>query len=422
MTAAIPFMAAAVLLLPLLGAGVAWIGGRVAAGDHRAYPVLAVNHLATLAWGTLVAMGALHQMFPAVLGVSAKPGRGALVQFAITTTGIAVLVAGFLARRTLWIAVGGTVTWVGITVFLWQVLRRVPQRRRWPLPATGVVVSLVYLWLAATWGAMMGWNWIRMFWPALLTHAGIGVHAVLGLVGWFCQLIISVSYYLLPRFTGNRQIGDGRLAAILWATNVGIALLVAAAFSALGSLARAGTLALSVAGALYAADLRSFVRGGTDRRPDLTNRHWWAITTMMALQTVVAAGWAVGWVPVEGRRAAVAAAVWVLFGFVTPAILGQLYKVTPFLIWHYRYAKGMSAAEVPRLQAPYHPTEGVLAFWLTTAAAALFPIAVLLQQPIAGTVAGALLLTGTLVFAYLMAASWIGAAVRTNLDGAAGRV
>jgi hypothetical protein len=357
-------------------------------------------------------MGALHQMFPAVLGVSAKPGRGALVQFAVTITGIAILVGGFLARQTMWIALGGTVTWVGIAVFAWQILRLTPQRRRWMLPATGVVLSAVYLLLAASWGLLMGWNWIYMFWPLLLTHAGPGVHAGLGLAGWFCQLIVSVSYYLLPRFTGNREVGDGNLAAILWALNIGIALLVAAAFAAVGPLARAGALALSVAGALYVADLRRFLRGTTDRKPDLTNHHWWAITAMTAFQVAVTAGWAVGWLPLEGRRVAASAAVWVLFGFVTPAILGQLYKVTPFLMWHYRYAKGMAAAEVSRLPAPYYPTEGVLAFWLTTGAAALLQAAVLLQQPIVGTLAGALFLAGTLVFARLIAASWIGAAMR----------
>jgi hypothetical protein len=262
----------------------------------------------------------------------------------------------------------------------------------------------------------MGWNWSYVFWPHLLTHAGIGVHAALGLAGWFCQLIVSVSYYLLPRFTGNRGVGNGNLAAILWALNIGVALLVAAALAAVGPLARAGALALSVAGALYAADLLRFLRGLADRRPDLTNRHWWAITAMTVFQVIVTAGWAVGWLSLDGRQVAVSAAVWALFGFVTPAILGQLYKVTPFLMWHYRYARGMTAAEVARLGAPYYPREGVVAFYLTTGAAALLLIAVLLRQPVLGTLAGTLLLAGTLVFAYLMAASWIGAVMRERTE------
>jgi len=40
-----------------------------------------------------------------------------------------------------------------------------------------------------------------------------------------------------------------------------------------------------------------------------------------------------------------------LLGWVTQAILGQLYKVTPFLIWYYR-ATIPNVSPIPRQRAP----------------------------------------------------------------------
>ena len=44
MTPAVPFMVAAVLLLPLADLGVALVAASIARGAFRTYPVLAVNH------------------------------------------------------------------------------------------------------------------------------------------------------------------------------------------------------------------------------------------------------------------------------------------------------------------------------------------------------------------------------------------
>jgi hypothetical protein len=90
--------------------------------------------------------------------------------------------------------------------------------------------------------------------------------------------------------------------------------------------------------------------------------------------------------------------------------MGQLYKVTPFLMWHYRFAKGMTPLEVPRLPAPYYPREGIAPFYLTATGGVLLSAAVAAGQPALGVLGGALLLIGGVGFWYLMAVSWIRAA------------
>jgi hypothetical protein len=406
-TAAVPFMAAACLLLFWAGLAVAAVSGLVAAGEWRSYPVLATNHLLTLGWGTLVALGALHQMFPALLGVSAKPGRAAAAHFALTAAGLLAVVLGLLATAPRWVATGGLVLVASALVFWAVLLRLIPRRRRWPPAATGVVLSSGYLLWTVSWGALMALNWNFQFWPALYTHLGLGVHAAVGLVGWFVQLVVAVSYYLLPRFTGVRGIPERRVVPLLWLLNASVALFVAAAVLGAPSAGRAGAFLLATAGGIYAFDLYRFLRGSRQQAPDLTNWHWWAIAAHTVVASAAGYLWAAGAWPTEGRRLAAAVAVLLLCGWVTLALMGQLYKVTPFLMWYYRYARGLSAYEVPRLSAPYFPRWGVGAFVLTAPAGTLLAASVLVGSVGLARVAGLLFAAGCAVYASGIAVSWI---------------
>ncbi len=270
MTSAIPFLATAVLLLPLVGVGLVLTVGKVTTGSYRAYPVLAINHLITLGWGTLTAMGAIYQLFPAMIGTSVRPGREVPRQFVLYGLGVIVLVGGFLLSQVGWIAAGGILTWTGAILFAALVLRQVRQRQRWSLPATGIVLSLGYLTLAVTWGLLMGLNWRWTFWARLLTLAGLGVHVALGVGGWFVQLIVSASYYLLPRFVGVRDFGTSWLGTILVVLNAGILIVVTAAFTGSGLLTRLGVAFLVLAGLLYAWDLERLLGRSQRTKPDLT--------------------------------------------------------------------------------------------------------------------------------------------------------
>lgn len=407
MTSAVLFPSAASVLLFGVAVAVLAASEPLAAGQWRTYPVLAANHLLTLGWGTLVAMGALHQMFPAVLGVSAKPGRAAATQFGLTLVGVAAVVAGLVTASAPLTAAGGVVVVTSVAAFLGLLLRLMPVRRRWPPPATGVLISLGYLFWTVLWGALMALNWNFQFWPALYTYLGLGVHAAVGLVGWFVQLVVAVSYYLLPRFTGVRTVSERRVLPLLALLNLSVAAFVAAAVFSTPTLARVGSALLSAAGLLYAVDVYRFLRGARQQAPDLTNWHWWAIAAQTTLAAAAGLLWAAGALPAEGRRLAAATAVLLLCGWVTLAIMGQLYKVTPFLMWYYRYARGLSPYEVPRLPAPYFPRWGVAAFWPTVAGGTLLPVSVLTGAHGLARVAAAAFAAGCAVYAAGIVLSWV---------------
>ena len=136
------FLAAAVLGLPVVAAAVAFAAPRLASMQYRSMPVLAVTHLVTLGWGTMVAMGSLNQLLPAAAGVRWLPGRSVRAQFLLYSFGVAVLVAGFLADVNALMVAGSGAVVASVAVFLASASGVLRRRTRWLSALDFVVAAL----------------------------------------------------------------------------------------------------------------------------------------------------------------------------------------------------------------------------------------------------------------------------------------
>jgi hypothetical protein len=248
-------------------------------------------------------------------------------------------------------------------------------------------------------------NWRFAFAPPLLLPAGLQVHLALGLGEWFGMLIAGASYYLLPRFAGMKTAPRVRLGFVLAGLRGGITLVIVGAL-AVSPLLRVGVLLIGLTGLAYAADVTSFLRAWRPRTPDLTRAHWQIGVASTLTLSVGAILYALRLLP-DAPRWVIAGVAWFLLGWVTPTITGQVYKVTPFLMWYYRFALGMSALEVPRLDAPYWPRVGILPLLCLTAGSFLISLGILVGQVALGQGGGVLFLAGAGIFSYMMGYSWL---------------
>lgn len=399
------FLAGAVLAFPIVAAFVAVASPRLGALQHRTAAVLAANHLVTLGWGTMIALGALHQLLPAAAGVRHEPGRPVAVQFAVHLAGVILLAAGFWRQTAAIYIPGGTAVVLSVLASAatagW-VLRR---RRRWDEPLLFVTAALVCLVLVVLWGLTLALNLRYTFWPALLRPVGLTVHLTLGLVGWFGFLIIGVSYYLLQRFTTRRTLAGARPKVVFGLLAAAVAALLTGAFTA-PLLVRAGLAAAGAAGLVYIQDVRRFV-GAWSRARDITRLHWRLLIAETGVLSVGLIAYAAGVLPGPAGRWAVAGVTLFLTGWVTLAITGQAYKVTPFLMWYYRFALGMPAYDVPRLEAPYWPRGALPAVALIALAGPLMSAGVLAGAPAVSAAGGTALFLGSCVFSYVLGYSWL---------------
>jgi hypothetical protein len=405
------FVVTAVLGFPIGAAAVALAATRLASLQYRTMPVLAANHLVTLGWGTMVAFGSLNQLLPAAAGVRASPDRFVRAQFALYVLGLLSLIAGFLIDIPALLIGGGSAVVVSAMLFLTSAATVLWRRTRWIPVLSFVVAALVCLAAVFVWGLLFVLNWRFQFWRFLLTPEGLVVHLVLGLVGWFTLLIVGVSYYLLPRFSGASV--PARPRVVLWGLVSGIGLVITGSFTA-HVVVRAGWLVIAAAGLVYTRDLATQLRAWHPRARDISRVHWQLLAWETATLSLGIAASAVGILPGDVRRWGVAGVSLFLLGWVTPAITGQAYKVTPFLMWYYRFGVGIPAIEVPRLEAPYWPPHGPVTLLLLSGGAFLISLGVLLGNPRVSVAGGPAFFAGACMFSYVLGYSWVGKQMRRS--------
>jgi hypothetical protein len=402
--------AAAIGIFPVAGIAVALAAPEVALLRHRSPTGLAANHLVTLGWATAVAIGVLTQLLPAAAGVRREAGGRPARHLALHLTGLAMMVGGVLYGAHGATAVGGLIVTGGILVFVVDAAA-VLRRRTRTLPVLPYVAgALICLVATVIWGVVLAENRRHLFSPALLAR-GLSVHVALGLIGWFGLLIVGMSYYLVPRFAGVRD------AERMHATGVGVGLVVGLALAVAGAaassvVARIGLLVLGGTGLVYAGDLIRLLRAWSARPRDLTRAHWIVMVAETLALSVTSVMWSLGLLPGTGVRWGVAAGVLFLLGWVTLAITGQAVKVTPFLMWYYRYHRGLTAYEIPRLEAPYWPRGSGAILAVLAVSAPLLSAGVLLARPLLASAGGVLFALGAWGIAALLAYSWLPAVWR----------
>ena len=299
-------------------------------GPFRFNPAaLAAVHLFTLGFATSVMIGAFHQITPVMMLGRPVEGGWALLQGAAYLAGSWALVWGFYRSAGPWITAGGT-----LVVLALRRLRRAggqghavrhPVDRRRPLHGGGPLVRAGHGDL----GPGPGVQPAAGFLPDSLDYSPLGAHVLVGLGGWFMLTIFGVSYQLFPMFALTNRPGAASGHAVL-------------ACSRRGSGARSCTAAPAPAGARPPLPAARRGRCGPLRRrllrhdaaaPPARTRPLHALWGDRA--GLPRAGRALLLLSVRHRALAVPGAWLFLFGFVATMILGMLYKIVPFLVWHY---------------------------------------------------------------------------------------
>lgn len=353
----------AVALVFLLSAqGVIAAGWAYPAAPVGAPGTLAVVHLLTIGWLTVLILGALLQFVPMVTARPASNGMVALLPLIGICTGLAGMVAGFLsldstlpAFLVVGLPAGGLLVLVATTMAAAPLAAALWHVRPMPLPIRFVLAGLGFLLATAGLGVVLGaifacptvFPWGRVF------AGGLRVHITGGLLGWFTLTALGVSYRLLAMFMLAPD-DRGRLGDVAFLLTAGG--LALAWFAGLGRmldlplldwLMQAGEAAAGLGVAVFLADMLRLYRAR--RRPALELHGIAAAVSFGALGVAILL---LASLRVTGRLEDLAGPVLylLLFGWLSGLGLGQLYKLIPFLTWLHRFGPLLGKAPVPRIE------------------------------------------------------------------------
>ena len=332
---------------------------------------LALTHLLTLGWITMTVMGASFQLVPVALETTLWSERLACWQYWIMLVGVALMVSHFWIGHHHGVAIGAGLVLIAVTLFLINMGRTMWQLPRWDIVGRHVAAALFYLASTAIMGNLMALDKMFDFLGGQVLRT-IHAHAHLGGIGWVTMMIFGASYKLIAMFSLSELRDERWPSRQFWLLNVGLVglyltLLTASAWTALFA------LLIAVAVGLFLWTMREVLR--TRRRPrlDWGLRHSLSAMLMLVIVTVLGLWLSTGWTPSEelAARLTFGYGVLALLGWISVTIIGMMYKIIPFLVWHHRYSDLVGLRPVPAATQLLGESTPRMEFWLLYAGLAV---------------------------------------------------
>ena len=367
--------------------------------------ILALVHIGTLGWITMIIFGAMFQLVPVVLEVKLFSELMGEIQFWIFLVGAAGLITGFwnfdtgihLTASAIFLAAAMLLFIINITVTMFRV-------KKWNITGVYLAAALFYLLSTAAAGLLMAINLGHPFIKG--NHLQyLKLHADVALIGWVTMIIMGVSYKLIPMFTLSHGYS---MKSAVWAfvlVNTGLlGLTTVMHYENLGLL-YSGFVCLTAAGIFFFLfQIYLIIKKRIRKKLDIGLKHsivsffFMGLTALLGVYLVLNNFKDI----FTELRLVLLYGYLVIFGFFSMLTVGQLYKILPFLAWYHKYSSKVGLEKVPLLKDMYSEKSASLEFVLMTAALAagipglLFSLSGLLL------ISFSVMFISSLIFAYNM--------------------
>ena len=302
-----------------------------------------------LGWGTMVILGASHQLVPVLIEGKLYSNILAHLSFVLAAVGIPLLVYAFYTFNMNWMARrGGEFVIDAVVVYLINMGISMAKSKTENVHAVFVFTAGLWLLMTTVVGLLLVYNFSTPLFAEDSLHY-LSLHAHMGIIGWFLLLIIGVGSRLIPMFLISKYTN----ASLLWWVYILINLgLIAFAFMFLYMLpvyfyllpVAAVTTALLLFGYYCRQAYRQRLRKQVDEQLKISVLS----VLMMALPVILLIIMIISlWVAGENIRLVLAYGFTVFFGWITAIILGMTFKTLPFIIWNKVYHKKAGLGKTP---------------------------------------------------------------------------
>ncbi|MAG31668.1 MAG: hypothetical protein CL908_12340 [Deltaproteobacteria bacterium] len=406
----IPFSFFLTAPLALATAGAVVLVGGVQVLTSRWLPLtLAVTHLGTLGFVSMVMLGATYQIIAVVVGSRVPWLRCAHGVHALFTLGVAGFCWGIAAMEPSVVFVAIAVLTFGVALFVAPVATALVRAPSMDETVFGIRSALGFFFLAAIAGIWMAHGFSGMGFPgsrSLWSEA----HLCIALIGWVGGLVAAISWQVLPMF----YLAPHAPRALKWTVQVlstvgalGPAIiLVVDYFDLLGERAEFLKTGVAIAAApgilaiwlLHPALAAWSLAKRRRRRVDGSLYFWQAGLAVAPL--VALAGFAAWSLPAPHWDLLFG---WLaLWGWVGMIMHGMLTRIAPFLVWLHRFAPLVGEMAVPSVRK-LHPDELTrLGFALHLGSLLLGVAAILTGSDLLCRLTGLSLIATAISIAYLL--------------------
>ncbi|GAO42692.1 hypothetical protein [Flavihumibacter petaseus] len=340
--AAIALLAATILLACSTGA---------MTGHYFQPHVLAITHAMALGWGTMIILGASHQLIPVLIEGRLYSNTLAMLCFVLAAMGIPLLVYGFYVFDLGWPAkAGGILINVAVSLYVVNVVLSVQKSGKESIQAVFVLTAACWLLLTTGVGLLLLYNFTDPF-LSRDSLAFLSLHMHLGVIGWFLLLVAGVGSRLVPMFLLSKYSNTSQLWWMYALINGGLLLFVflfvrfpESGWHKIAILPLA--MALLIFGVYCFRVYQSRIRKRVDGQMRLSILSILMAFLPLFIIAVISIGSAVvGNSPVLPLVYGFA----IFFGWLTSIILGMTFKTLPFIVWSkvYEHQAGLKKTPQP---------------------------------------------------------------------------
>jgi hypothetical protein len=169
--------------------------------QHYFHPhTLAITHMMALGWGTMMILGASHQLVPVLIEGKLYSSALAYLSFFCAGVGIPFLVVGLYEFDFGWSTQFGAIL-INSAIAFYLINIGVSMAKSKKENVHAVFVFTATLWLIIT--TIVGLFLVYNFTYNILSKDSLSylpLHAHLGIIGWFLLLVIGVGSRLIPMF------------------------------------------------------------------------------------------------------------------------------------------------------------------------------------------------------------------------------
>jgi hypothetical protein len=305
--------------------------------QHHFNPkTLAITHLMALGWGTMIILGASHQLLPVIIEGKLDSELLAYLSFGCAAVGIPLLVTGFYYFHTgLLLQSGAVLVNAAVVFYLVNVTSSIYENKKLDVYALFMLTASIWLFVTTFFGLMLVFNFTRTWLPANSLEY-LSLHAHLGLAGWFLLMVLGVGSKLIPMFLISKYSNTKKLWCIYALINGSLFAFIGGKIFQLPSY----FYAVPISGILLAVLLFSQycykayvqrIRKKTDQQMKIS-----LVSVAFILLPLIIIIATLGFL----RSASSIVLLYgftIFFGWLTAIIFGMTFKTLPFIVWHKIY-------------------------------------------------------------------------------------
>ncbi|NPV11170.1 MAG: hypothetical protein HPY57_05185 [Ignavibacteria bacterium] len=371
-------------------------------GHHFQPKILSINHILTLGFITMIIFGAMFQLVPVVLEVKLFSTILAEIQFWIYTFGVILLTYKFYYfSSNLSFVLPALLLSLAMMIFTINIVISMTKVKKWNITGSYLASALFWLLITALAGYLLSKNLDKPF--IKINHLQyLKLHAITAFVGWVSMVVMGVSFKLIPMFTLSHgykltlakwsfvliNIGLLGINWIMHYPDTGFYNLI------FGVLIFSGII-------LYLIQIFIIFKKRIRKKLDIGLKFSAFAFIMMGFSLLL--NFSFLFFNYESiKNLTLLYGFTVLVGYVSFLIVGQMYKIVPFLVWYHKYSSKVGLQQVPMLKDMFNEKLAEIQFYLMIAGLVLLVPSLMIEIEILVFISFLLFALSSFIFGYNM--------------------